>query len=221
MATPYVSTSIELAAWKQWDESMEMVWPAVAPVSRPPTPPAVARIEHEEPWGMVPWRELQARTDAKVLRAAEAAREHLLGEIYQHLSHSEIDWSLEGQNVCRVVGMTCYGEEQGDLSSLEDHLRIQSHLDHEARLAAEFVAPVSCVPTSIPQSPTPATKMDQVGIMEVNEEIPAGRAIDTTHSATGQEHGIPLLNATKRPRSPQDGEISESEKRGKEPRRQL
>ncbi|KAL9566723.1 hypothetical protein ACKAV7_009160 [Fusarium commune] len=173
MATLSTCNPRGLASYKFWDDSDEIVWPETA--SLPPPPPQVVAPVEQEPWASKPWKELQARTDTKVKRAAEAAREHLLGGVYAHLPHSELDWSLDGVYTCRVVGLPCYGKSGVRLmQALIKHLNNQTHLKHEAEIAVAWVEPPSSSSQPSPslhQPPTPIAPAAETEFMEVDERV--------------------------------------------------
>ncbi|KAF9773763.1 hypothetical protein IL306_008391 [Fusarium sp. DS 682] len=228
MATP--SLNDILGEWKIVDESLGMDLPDVepdmyqppTPAPPPPSPPAL------------PMDELITSIEAKVERAAMAAREHLLGPTFAHLPNVQLDWTLEGQYVCRVVGMKCHGKDCKQRVRLRTHLHSKGHLvsyklsilqgfylvmdanlgqEHNAELAATQAEPASS--SSVPEPPTPvataAEMVLSVEVMDVDSEIPAERAIDTTHSATEEGDGKSRVNATKRPRLALDAIIPDSD----------
>ncbi|PNP80823.1 hypothetical protein FNYG_05795 [Fusarium nygamai] len=205
MVTLYACSPRGLSSHKFWDESEETVWPNVPSTPPPPPPEVVAPIEHDPcanfSFDRIIEEELRAKTDARILRVAEVAREHLLGELYAHLPHCEIDWSLDDEFGCRVVGMECYEESFEGTTDLRCHLQTAAHVKHDALLAWEWVESPSSSPQpshSLHQSPTsiaPAPETDFV-VVEVDGELEAERAIDASQSAVAAESGIPVLNAT-------------------------
>ncbi|RKL09801.1 hypothetical protein BFJ68_g8939 [Fusarium oxysporum] len=211
MATLYTYSPRGLASHKFWDESEETVWPNVASIPLPPSPQVVAPVE-QEPWANLPWEELRAKTDARVLKVAEAAREHLLGGLYEHLPHTELDWSLDDEEPrCRVVEMDCYGMSFGRAWALKRHLLRSPHTAHEVRLAEEWVEPPSSSSPqpspSLHQPPTPIAPAPEMDFMEVDGELEAERAMDASHSAVAAESGIPVLNASSKRSSAPNAEI--------------
>ncbi|KAJ4254443.1 hypothetical protein NW762_010041 [Fusarium torreyae] len=152
---------------------------------------------------------LQRSVDDQVKVAAVAARQHLSGHFYDHLPNFQLDWSLEGRYVCRVVGMPRFGQISVRSGQCKSHLRAKKNLDHDARIGTELALVAPAVEVA-----------DQIEPMDVEEEIPAERAMNTTHSATGEgEEGRSLTNAIKRPKYALDAEIpdSEEERLGAEP----
>ncbi|KAJ3536592.1 hypothetical protein NM208_g6651 [Fusarium decemcellulare] len=138
----------DLAAWPSWDETASADWPDAEPVAAPSiTFLAPAKQEAKT---NTPWKDLQVTVDAKVKVAAEATREHFLSHFYQHLPNSEIDWSMNGLYVCRVVGLSYYGNSFAKPVKLKLPLKTKADLEHDAGLTAQFTAPTP----SHPQPPT-------------------------------------------------------------------
>lgn len=54
---------------------------------------------------------LQEIEDEKVRLAAIESRQIKLGHLFELLTHCQIDWEIEGQNICRVKGMSLLWEE--------------------------------------------------------------------------------------------------------------
>ncbi|KAF4463554.1 sugar transport stp1 [Fusarium albosuccineum] len=113
----------DLAAWPSWDETASADWPDAEPV---------APVKQEAKTN-TPWKDLQVTVDAKVKVAAEAAREHFLSYFYQHLPNSEIDWSMNGLYVCRVVGLSCCGNSFAKPVKLKLPLKTKADLMRECR----------------------------------------------------------------------------------------
>jgi len=70
--------------------------------------------------------ELVASIEAQAERAGAAARQHLLGPEYAHLPNVQLDWSLVGRDICRVVGMKCHGKRV-NAGHLRRHVRNKTH----------------------------------------------------------------------------------------------
>ncbi|EWZ40480.1 uncharacterized protein FOBCDRAFT_275939 [Fusarium oxysporum Fo47] len=183
------SSNDALGDWRIVDETLSMVLPDKEPSlyqppipdPAPPSPPPL------------PMSELVASIEAKVQRAAVAARQHLLGPLYAHLSNVQVDWSLEGQSVCRVVGMKCHGKKMHKVYDLKRHLVNDEHRNYNAALAAAQAEPASS--PSVPEPPTP--------VAPAPEMVPPG---------DGKSRG----KATKRPRLALDAIIPDSEGEGSE-----
>ncbi|QGI66005.1 hypothetical protein CEK26_009956 [Fusarium fujikuroi] len=186
MATLYTCSSRGLTSHKFWDESEETVWSVVASIP-PPSPPQVVAPMEQEPCANFSY--------VRVLKVVEAAREHLLGGLYGHLPHCELDWSLDDDKPrCRVVGMDCYGMSFTRPESLKRHL-LRAHTKHEAQLAREWVEAPSSSPQPSPslhQPPTPIAPALEMDFVEVGGELEAERALDTSQSAVAAESGIPI-----------------------------
>ncbi|KAF4951933.1 hypothetical protein FSARC_12776 [Fusarium sarcochroum] len=81
-----------------------------------------------------------SRSYANVKMTTEAAREHLWCYCYDHLPNSELDWSMGGRFVCRVVGLECYGMVSTGQGDLAKHLRSVKHrlsMELKVKMTAE------------------------------------------------------------------------------------
>ncbi|RGP60632.1 sugar transport stp1 [Fusarium longipes] len=176
----------------QSDESLSLSIPDIEPVwdqpdPEPSPPPPEASASDDRPIA-----EIKAEIDARVLVAAEAARQHFLRPLYAHLPLSEIDWSLDGLWRCRVVGVPCYGDHHRCWSILKKHLLTREHTRNETALAAAWVEP-SSTPPQPPTPVAPASEMaTRVAVVEVGQELP------------GEEVEEALPESVKRPLDAQD-----------------
>lgn len=73
--------------------------------------------------------------DAKLRIATEEARRLRFGDMYQHLPNSELDWSLEGRLVDRVVGAHCYGSVSLNIGHFATHLGRNYHIVSDISLS--------------------------------------------------------------------------------------
>ncbi|KAF5644186.1 multidrug resistance [Fusarium tjaetaba] len=191
----------DLEEWKIVDESLGMDLPDndEPDMYQPPIPPPPPSSPP------IPMSELVASIEAQAKRAGAAARRHLLGPEYAHLPNVQLDWSLVGRDICRVVGMTCHGKRLGS-----GHLRRHKYND---KLPAAQTEPASSLSAAKPPTPVaPAPEMvTPVELMDVESGILAERAINTTHSAREKGDGKSGGKATKRPRLALGATIPDSE----------
>lgn len=65
---------------------------------------------------------------AEDFKAAERlARLSLRGHAYSHLPNSTVNWSLEGNFICRVEECPKYGATFSDMANVKKHLNSQGH----------------------------------------------------------------------------------------------
>ncbi|KAL7941464.1 hypothetical protein V8C42DRAFT_334641 [Trichoderma barbatum] len=79
-----------------------------------------------------PWETLQQLEDERLSNTSAVIRELLYGYMYAHLENEYIDWELDGNLVCRVVGSECYGHVYRDVKKMERHLKNPYHMAHNA-----------------------------------------------------------------------------------------
>uniref|UniRef100_A0A0D2XGD8 ABC transporter domain-containing protein n=1 Tax=Fusarium oxysporum (strain Fo5176) TaxID=660025 RepID=A0A0D2XGD8_FUSOF len=189
----------DLEEWKIVDESLGMDLPDndEPDMYQPPIPPP-------------PPSSPPIPTQAE--RAGAAARQHLLGPEYAHLPNVQLDWSLVGRDICRVVGMKCHGKRV-NAGHLRRHVRNKTHQKYNDKLAAAQTEPASSLSAAKPPTPVaPAPEMvTPVELMDVESGILAERAINTTHSAREKGDGKSRGKATKRPRLALEATIPDSE----------
>ncbi|KAM0221509.1 hypothetical protein ACHAQD_005427 [Fusarium lateritium] len=78
---------------------------------------------------LIPWKQLQAIEDGRWLSCVERAHETLCGKTFEHLTNSEIDWSLAGRYICRVVHCKYYGNDFKTMFMLTGHLHTKAHIE--------------------------------------------------------------------------------------------
>ncbi|KAH7478694.1 hypothetical protein H9L39_10080 [Fusarium oxysporum f. sp. albedinis] len=198
----------DLEEWKIVDESLGMDLPDndEPDMYQPPIPPPPPSSPP------IPMSELVASIEAQAERAGAAARQHLLGPEYAHLPNVQLDWSLVGRDICRVVGMKCHGKRV-NAGHLRSHVRNKTHQKYNDKLAAAQTEPASSLSAAKPPTPVaPAPEMvTPVELMDVESGILAERAINTTHSAREKGDGKSRGKATKRPRLALGATIPDSE----------
>ncbi|KAL5587243.1 hypothetical protein FOVSG1_012379 [Fusarium oxysporum f. sp. vasinfectum] len=198
----------DLEEWKIVDESLGMDLPDndEPDMYQPPIPPPPPSSPP------IPMSELVASIEAQAERAGAAARQHLLGPEYAHLPNVQLDWSLVGRDICRVVGMKCHGKRV-NAGHLRRHVRNKTHQKYNDKLAAAQTEPASSLSAAKPPTPVaPAPEMvTPVELMDVESGILAERAINTTHSAREKGDGKSRGKATKRPRLALGATIPDSE----------
>ncbi|KAJ9420973.1 hypothetical protein FOXG_02981 [Fusarium oxysporum f. sp. lycopersici 4287] len=198
----------DLEEWKIVDESLGMDLPDndEPDMYQPPIPPPPPSSPP------IPMSELVASIEAQAERAGAAARQHLLGPEYAHLPNVQLDWSLVGRDICRVVGMKCHGKRV-NAGHLRRHVRNKTHQKYNDKLAAAQTEPASSLSAAKPPTPVaPAPEMvTPVELMDVESGILAERAINTTHSAREKGDGKSRGKATKRPRLALEATIPDSE----------
>ncbi|RSL94156.1 hypothetical protein CDV31_014436 [Fusarium ambrosium] len=181
MATPSMSMDAELAAWKPFDEDAD----ADTNWTGEEAPAFESSVEHtipaeEAPLLYTPWQELQVAEDAKMEMAAQEARKAMTGSLYNHLRNSEIDWSIEGRYICRVVGMSCFGKKF-DRRGLTVHLKGRPHLRYDAQVTPPRPqrpqTPVSA--PMLPQLPA-RNRAVRVVMMEIDTSLSVESAMDIT-----------------------------------------
>ncbi|EGR46250.1 uncharacterized protein TRIREDRAFT_110224 [Trichoderma reesei QM6a] len=115
------------------------VWPDdVQPPSPSPSPsPSLSSAPPSSATSTesIPWEDLQAFEDEALALNTAVLRQTLYGHLYAHLPNEQIDWDLEGENVCRVIGARCYGIILALRGLLIVHLGNHYHLDRNASLA--------------------------------------------------------------------------------------
>ncbi|KAM0207977.1 hypothetical protein ACHAPA_007696 [Fusarium lateritium] len=74
-------------------------------------------------------KQLQAIEDGRWLSCVERAHETLCGKTFEHLTNSEIDWSLAGRYICRVVHCKYYGNDFKTMFMLTGHLHTKAHIE--------------------------------------------------------------------------------------------
>ncbi|RKK71001.1 hypothetical protein BFJ69_g11381 [Fusarium oxysporum] len=132
---------------REWPDDIEAPFPAV-PVS---DPGPVAISAELPPPSLVPWKELQAIEDGRGLKCAEIARQSCYGRFFDPLIHSELDWSLPGQYICRVVDCYSYGHHDfKSFRNLNAHLNTKMHLNLDASYA---LVPDDASPNPVTDSP--------------------------------------------------------------------
>ncbi|EXM34462.1 AAA ATPase domain [Fusarium oxysporum f. sp. vasinfectum] len=198
----------DLEEWKIVDESLGMDLPDndEPDMYQPPIPPPPPSSPP------IPMSELVASIEAQAERAGASARQHLLGPEYAHLPNVQLDWSLVGRDICRVVGMKCHGKRV-NAGHLRRHVRNKTHQKYNDKLAAAQTEPASSLSAAKPPTPVaPAPEMvTPVELMDVESGILAERAINTTHSAREKGDGKSRGKATKRPRLALGATIPDSE----------
>ncbi|VUC20429.1 unnamed protein product [Clonostachys rosea] len=88
-------------------------------------------------------------------QAERLARLSLRGDLYSHLPHSTVNWSIGGEHVCRVEECPKYGVGYSGISKLKHHLKSQGHKELDRTLASRFITPPpEPQPTVPPPRPT-------------------------------------------------------------------
>ncbi|KLP11514.1 uncharacterized protein FFB20_05258 [Fusarium fujikuroi] len=151
------SSNDALGDWRIVDETLGMVLPDKEPDMnqpplRSPPPPSPPPLPMSE---LVASIEAKAERPVQVQRTAVAAREYLQGPLYAHLLNVQVDLSLGGQYICRVIGMKCHGEDQHHAHNLRVHLGNVEHRNYDAALAAAQAEPT--LSPSVLETPTPIT----------------------------------------------------------------
>ncbi|EWZ99813.1 hypothetical protein BFJ70_g12346 [Fusarium oxysporum] len=131
---------------RKWPDDIEAPFPVV-PVSDPG--PAAISTELPPP-SLVPWKELQAVEDGRGPKCAETARQIYSGRFFEHLIHSELDWSLPGRYICRVVDCDFYGHNFKTTHGMKTHLNSRKHLDLDASYA---LVPDDASPNAVTDTP--------------------------------------------------------------------
>ncbi|KAH7019865.1 hypothetical protein EDB80DRAFT_209606 [Ilyonectria destructans] len=77
--------------------------------------------------------------------------------MYQNLPNSEMDWSIEGRLVCRVVGARCYGDVSSIVGHFATHLASNYHAVLDAEMGLVPEGPVQPMTQPRPATPPPTT----------------------------------------------------------------
>ncbi|CAH0037667.1 unnamed protein product [Clonostachys rhizophaga] len=85
-------------------------------------------------------------------QAERLARLSLRGDLYSHLPHSTVNWSIGGKHICRVEECPKYGVSFRILDGLKKHLNTQMHKELDRTLASRFITPP---PEPQPEVPPP------------------------------------------------------------------
>lgn len=92
--------------------------------------------------------ELQELQIVKEKRLCELSREIHQGHYYASLPNSEIDWSLEGRNVCRIVRCPFYGHVFEPACCLRVHLHNATHrvsTCHQVKFLSNIFLATGCM----------------------------------------------------------------------------
>ncbi|CAG7555367.1 unnamed protein product [Fusarium equiseti] len=137
--------------WPEYDGNMDIDKPEpelFVPEEEPPVPDVPFPINVSDSSLREELQELQI---VKEKRLCELSREARQSNYYTSLPNSEVDWSLEGRIVCRVVRCPFYGHEF-QLTNFRKHLRSTMH----RRLDEWYESEVAVFPPKPgPKSPTP------------------------------------------------------------------
>ncbi|KAL6916287.1 hypothetical protein FSHL1_007735 [Fusarium sambucinum] len=112
------------------DETTEIIWPENMP--EPPeleeeletTEGAATSIEEDNR----SWTDLVEEQVARMPEIRRMSMRRLTEHLYSHLPHSQIDWEFDGpSSACRVVGLSCFGQDYKSNQNLGAHLRNKPH----------------------------------------------------------------------------------------------
>ncbi|RBR25438.1 uncharacterized protein FIESC28_01676 [Fusarium coffeatum] len=135
--------------WPEYDGNMDIDEPE----------PELFVPEEEPPVPDIPWQELQELQIVKEKRLCELSREIHQGPYYTSLPNSEVDWSLEGRIVCRVVRCPFYGHEF-QLTNFRKHLHSTMH-----RRLDEWYESEVAVPSPSPELKSPTPERRGAGVL--------------------------------------------------------
>ncbi|KAI3575577.1 hypothetical protein IWW34DRAFT_882203 [Fusarium oxysporum f. sp. albedinis] len=136
-------------------EDTEIIWPDDIPDApefqdedEPRTPMNLETEPDTRDWTEI-LAEQVARVPAFQLECIKRNEEHH----YSHLPNSEIDWELPGKEICRVVGLSCYGRVYVSSYALGQHLKTKKHRNYDESIGRQFPVPKRMSDVQVSLSP--------------------------------------------------------------------
>ncbi|KAH7170009.1 hypothetical protein EDB81DRAFT_774237 [Dactylonectria macrodidyma] len=108
----------------EWPEDLPPAPSTPPPSSAPPSTDSFVPVLEEDP---ILWKRLREEEDERVAVVTLEMQRIRVGDLYEHIPDSQVDWGVIGLWECRVFGSDCYGRDFGKRYSLSKHLHSKVH----------------------------------------------------------------------------------------------